>query len=54
MYHGLEHITQDQRVMETNRTAEMNRDAKQLYVRLRAADGGGRFVEVPADTKTEI
>jgi hypothetical protein len=54
MYHGLEHMTQDQRGKEIDRTAEMNRDAKQLYVRLSATDRGWRFIEVPAAMKAEI
>jgi hypothetical protein len=49
MYHGLEQSTQDLRGKEINRTAEMSRDAKQLYVRLSATDRGWRFVEVAAN-----
>jgi hypothetical protein len=52
MYHGLEQTTQDQRGKEINRTAEMSRDAKGLYVRLSATDRGWRFVEVDAKPGT--
>jgi hypothetical protein len=40
MYHGLEQGTQDSRVKEINRTAEMEKDAKRLYVRLLPTDRG--------------
>jgi hypothetical protein len=46
MYHGLEQGTQDSRVKEINRTAEMEKDAKRLYVRLLPTDRGWKFVEV--------
>ena len=46
MYHGLEQGTQDSRVKEINRTAEMEKDTKRLYVRLIPTHRGWKFVEV--------
>ena len=54
MYHGLEDMTHDQCSKQIDRTAEMNRDAKQLYVRLSATDRGWRFIGVHATVKAEI
>lgn len=53
VYHRLEHIAQDQRGKEIDWTAEMNRDAKQLYVRLSATERSWRFIEVHANVKAE-